>query len=116
MSHWFESNSEGSIGPRHKVPKNPREKVQALSLAKECYAMKMELLTNATVVDDAVRFVTTNVNNKGSITRKTVSHETEINNDTDMRPFDLTNGELQEQEQEQQADNRTDTRNNNQVF
>ena len=34
-----------------------REKLQALSLAKECYAMKLELLTNATVVDDAIRFV-----------------------------------------------------------
>ena len=30
-----------------------REKIQALSLAKECYSMKMDLLTNATVVDDA---------------------------------------------------------------
>src|ERR671931_2315441 len=34
-----------------------REKMQALSLAKECYSMKMDLLTNATVVDDAIRFV-----------------------------------------------------------
>src|SRR5205814_9375860 len=34
-----------------------REKIQALSLAKDCYAMKLELLTNATVVDDAIRFV-----------------------------------------------------------
>ena len=34
-----------------------REKVQALSLAKDCYGMKLELLTNATVVDDAIRFV-----------------------------------------------------------
>src|ERR671927_1514603 len=33
------------------------EKIQALSLAKECYSMKLELLTNATVVDDAIRFV-----------------------------------------------------------
>jgi hypothetical protein len=33
-----------------------REKIQALSLAKECYSMKLELLTNATV-DDAIRFV-----------------------------------------------------------
>jgi hypothetical protein len=30
-----------------------REKIQALSLAKECYSMKLDLLTNATVVDDA---------------------------------------------------------------
>ena len=35
-----------------------REKIQALSLAKECYSMKLDLITNATVVDDSVRFVT----------------------------------------------------------
>ncbi len=35
-----------------------REKIQALSLAKDCYSMKLDLLTNATVVDDAIRFVT----------------------------------------------------------
>jgi predicted transcriptional regulator len=34
-----------------------REKIQALSLAKDCYSMKIDLLTNATVVDDAIRFV-----------------------------------------------------------
>jgi hypothetical protein len=34
-----------------------REKMQALLLAKECYSMKLDLLTNATVVDDAIRFV-----------------------------------------------------------
>jgi hypothetical protein len=34
-----------------------REKIHALSLAKECYSMKLELLTNVTVVDDAIRFV-----------------------------------------------------------
>jgi hypothetical protein len=32
-----------------------REKIHLLSLAKECYSMKLELLTNATVVDDAIR-------------------------------------------------------------
>jgi predicted transcriptional regulator len=37
-----------------------REKIQALSLAKECYSMKLDLLTNATVVDDAIRFVSSN--------------------------------------------------------
>ena len=34
-----------------------REKIQALSFAKECYSMKLDLLTNATVIDDAIRFV-----------------------------------------------------------
>ena len=37
-----------------------RQKIQALSLAKECYSMKLDLLTNATVVDDAIRFVSSN--------------------------------------------------------
>jgi hypothetical protein len=33
------------------------DKIKALGLAKECYAMKLELLTNATVVGDAIGFV-----------------------------------------------------------
>jgi predicted transcriptional regulator len=37
-----------------------REKIHALSLAKECYSMKLDLLTNATVVDDAIRFASSN--------------------------------------------------------
>ena len=28
-----------------------------MSLAKECYSIKLDLLTNASVVDDAIRFV-----------------------------------------------------------
>jgi hypothetical protein len=38
-------------------PEDKREKIQALSLAKECYLMKLDLLTNAIVVDDAIGFV-----------------------------------------------------------
>lgn len=41
-----------------------REKIQALSLAKECYSMKLDLLTNATVVEDAMRFVTSSESEK----------------------------------------------------
>lgn len=37
-----------------------RERMQALSLAKECYAMKLDLLSSATVVDRAVKFVERN--------------------------------------------------------
>ena len=32
-----------------------RDKLQALSLAKDCYAMKLELLSIATVIEKAVR-------------------------------------------------------------
>ena len=41
---------------RLKRLKTQEKNIQALSLAKECYGMKLELLTNATVVDDAMRF------------------------------------------------------------
>ncbi|HEY7572379.1 MAG TPA: hypothetical protein VH796_13510 [Nitrososphaeraceae archaeon] len=34
-----------------------QEKIQALSFAKECNGMKLGPLTNATVVDDAIKFV-----------------------------------------------------------
>jgi hypothetical protein len=37
------------------------DKIKALTLAKECYAVKLELLTNATVVDNAIRFVASHV-------------------------------------------------------
>lgn len=37
-----------------------KEKVQALSLVKECYTTKMDMLTNVTVVDDAIKFVSRN--------------------------------------------------------
>jgi hypothetical protein len=43
-----------------------REKMQALSLAKECYSMKLDLLTNATVVDDAIRFVSSQKSKEAS--------------------------------------------------
>jgi hypothetical protein len=50
MSCWNKCNTKRSV-------EDKREKIQALSLAKECYSMKLDLLTNATVVDDAIRFV-----------------------------------------------------------
>lgn len=46
--------------------KDKREKIQALSLAKDCYSMKLDLLTNATVVDDAMKFASGHSNQKAS--------------------------------------------------
>jgi len=39
-----------------------REKIHALSLAKECYSMKLDLLTNATIVNDAMRLISDHSN------------------------------------------------------
>jgi hypothetical protein len=66
-----------------------REKIQALSLAKECYSMKLDLLTNATVVDDAIRFVSQKSRKKIESTNrgnedKTESNEPDYNEDKDQ--------------------------------
>jgi hypothetical protein len=37
------------------------DKIKALALAKECYTMKLELLTKATVVNNAIMFVALHV-------------------------------------------------------
>ena len=44
------------MGNAHNSEDN-REKIQPLSLAKECSSMKLDLLTNASIVDDAVKIV-----------------------------------------------------------
>jgi hypothetical protein len=38
-----------------------------VGLAKDCYSMKLDLLTNATVVDDAIRFVSQKSKDKENI-------------------------------------------------
>jgi predicted transcriptional regulator len=65
-----------------------REKIHALALAKECYSMKLDLLTNATVVDDAIRCVSQKSNEKvkssnSSRGDKEESNESDYNEDKD---------------------------------
>ena len=36
---------------------NIKEKLQSLSLAKDCYSIKMDLLTNSNLLKDAIKFV-----------------------------------------------------------
>jgi hypothetical protein len=57
MSCWFNSNHKRSMNTAQST-EDKREKIHLLSLAKECYSMKLDLLTNATVVDDAIRLET----------------------------------------------------------
>jgi hypothetical protein len=59
-----------------------REKIQALSLAKDCYSMKLELLTNATVVDDAIRFVSQKSKDKENIKSDIEGHKEEQEEET----------------------------------
>jgi predicted transcriptional regulator len=61
-----------------------REKIQALSLAKECYSMKLDLLTNATVVDDAIRFVSQKIKDKKKLNDQEESNEFDYDEDKDQ--------------------------------
>ena len=40
-----------------KSDNNTKEKLQSLSLAKDCYSIKMDLLTNSNLLKDAIKFV-----------------------------------------------------------
>jgi predicted transcriptional regulator len=79
-----------------------REKIQALSLAKECYSMKLELLTNATVVDDAIRFVSSN---KSKDNLRSLGDNNEIDKEESNEPDydDEYKDQLGEEQQEQEA-------------
>ncbi len=76
-----------------------REKIQALSLAKDCYSMKLDLLTNATVVDDAIRFVSNMSYEKlKSSPDDRYESDREVSNEPD---YDEDNDQLEEEQEEE---------------
>jgi hypothetical protein len=88
-----------------------REKIQALSLAKECYSMKLDLLTNATVVDDAIRFVS----NKSKEELKPSScNSTEDDKERSNKPdYDEDKDQLEEKQEEETGEMNATT---NEIF
>ncbi|MFL6435008.1 MAG: hypothetical protein ACJ71O_14895 [Nitrososphaeraceae archaeon] len=80
-----------------------REKIQALSLAKDCYSMKLDLLTNATVVDDAIRFVS-NSHSKANL-RLSPSNNSTSDEENPKSDDDNTEGiDITDQQGEQEDD------------
>jgi predicted transcriptional regulator len=75
-----------------------RERIQALSLAKECYSMKLDLLTNATVVDDAIRFVS-----EKSKAKLKSSNSNENEKEANEPDYDQDEDQLEEEKQEEQT-------------
>src|SRR5919198_1192359 len=84
-----------------------REKIQALSLAKDCYSMKLDLLTNTTVVDDAIRFVSSNQSKMTSASSKN-EDDKEESNEPD---YDEDQNQLEEKQRQQAGEITT-----NQIF
>jgi|SRR5215212_787867 len=76
-----------------------REKIQALSLAKECYSMKLDLLTNATVVDDAIRFVSQKSKEKLKSFTSNGNKNHEESNEPDYDGEDKDQGEQKQEEE-----------------
>ena len=74
-----------------------REKLQALSLVKECYSMKLDLLTNATVVDDAIRFVSSQEFKEN---KPPSSHSDEDENESREPDYDEDKDQLEEEQEE----------------
>jgi hypothetical protein len=89
-----------------------REKVQALSLAKECYSMKLDLLTNVTVVDDAIRFVSQKSNEKVEST----DSGNEDNKESNEPDYDEDKDQLEEEQKQQTAEMSYTTITANEVF
>jgi Trp operon repressor len=85
-----------------------REKIHALSLAKECYSMKLDLLTNATVVDDAIRFVSSNMSKDKERIKSAIEGDREESNEHD---YDEDKDQLEEEQEEQQTTKMTPTTN-----
>jgi predicted transcriptional regulator len=92
-----------------------REKIQALSLAKECYSMKLDLLTNATVVDDAIRFVSDrSKDNKEKLKPSAANNDSEHDQEETNKPdYDEDKDLLQEVQEDETGKIATTT---NQVF
>jgi hypothetical protein len=94
-----------------------REKIQALSLAKECYSMKLDLLTNATVVDDAIRFVSSQKSkNEEKIESSSNSNEDGDKESRESNYDDEDRDQLEEEKQEEQQTEAILTGTINQVF
>jgi hypothetical protein len=90
-----------------------REKIQALSLAKEYYSMKLELLTNATVVDDAIRFVSDRSKDKENLkSSATIYNDSEHDKEESDEPDHYEKGDQLEENQKEEADETT----TNQIF
>ena len=77
-----------------------REKIQALSQAKEGYSMKLDLLTNATAVDDAIRFVSDRSRDKENLTSSTGNSNEDDTEESNNPDYDEADEDRLEVEQE----------------
>ena len=105
MSCWVKCNHKRSVDNRREY-EDKREKIQTLSLAKESYSIKLDLLTNATVVDDAIRFVSQQSKEKLRSSANESEYEKEESNEPD---YDEDEHQLEEEQEEEETGEITST-------
>ena len=90
------------------ISENPetedRTKVQALSLVKECVINKLDLLTDATVVDDAIRFVSSNRSKNKDKLESFSSNGNEDDKESKQSDYHKDEDQLEENQEEQTGD------------
>jgi hypothetical protein len=80
-----------------------REKIQALSLAKSSYSMKLDLPTNSTVVDDAIRLVSSS-KSKDKL-KASSSNSDEYKEEESKEPdYDEAEDQLEKQQEDQREE------------
>jgi hypothetical protein len=84
-----------------------------LSLAKDCYSMKLDLLTNATVVDDAMKFVSDR--SKENI-KSSSSNSNTNEDDKESHEPDYDEDEDKDQLEEEQEEETGEITTTNQIF
>jgi Sec7-like guanine-nucleotide exchange factor len=96
----------------NKLPQDNRLKLQALSLANDCYKYKMDLLTNASVLSDAIKFVE---NSRDKL--EVVSHDTILEERRDDNITEKNNkNDIQGSSEDTTRNNLISTRTTNQTF
>ena len=87
-----------------------------LSLAKECYSMKLDLLTNATVVNDAMRFVSSNPNKKSVSDGEEEDKSSSSSQESKEQEPDYNEDKEQLEEKQEEEKGEIPTETINQVF
>ncbi|MGA9841720.1 MAG: hypothetical protein WBQ25_05345 [Nitrososphaeraceae archaeon] len=95
----------------NKLPQDNRLKLQALSLANDCYKYKMDLLTNASVLSDAIKFVENSRNKLETVKSDIRPEERRRDNITSRNNKDDIQGSS-----EDTTGNLSSTRTTNQTF
>ena len=78
-----------------------REKIEALKLARDCYSMRLDLLTNSNVVNDSMRFIEKSKQNLSTKKENNIKQEESIDIQGSTEINNNLNNEIREPEPEQ---------------